>query len=119
MSLDSLTLKIEGLFRDLCRNYSVATSRHKQDNSQRNIALEKDIGALLREDAITELFDEDDLLFFKFLLVEKVGYNLRHKIAHSLLPFQGYSWSYMNLMILALLRLGKYDFAEEDEVCDS
>lgn len=120
LSLDSLTLKIEGLFRDLCRNYSVATSRHKQDNSQRNIALEKDIGALLREDAITELFDEDDLLFFKFLLVEKVGYNLRHKIAHSLLPFQGYSWSYMNLMILALLRLGKYDFAKvEDEVCDS
>lgn len=120
LSLDSLTLKIEGLFRDLCRNYSVATSRHKQDNSERNIALEKDIGALLREDAITELFDEDDLLFFKFLLVEKVGYNLRHKIAHSLLPFQGYSWSYMNLMILALLRLGKYDFAKvEDEVCDS
>lgn len=118
LGLDSLTLKIEGLFRDLCRNYSVATSRHKQDNSQRNIALEKDIGALLREDAITELFDEDDLLFFKFLLVEKVGYNLRHKIAHSLLPFQGYSWSYMNLMILALLRLGKYDFVEEDEVCD-
>ena len=61
LSLDSLTLKIEGLFRDLCRNYSVVTSRHKQDNSQRNIALEKDIGALLREDAITELFDEDDL----------------------------------------------------------
>lgn len=118
LSLDSLTLKIEGLFRDLCRNYSVTTSRHKQDNSQRNIVLEKDIGALLREDAITELFDEDDLLFFKFLLVEKVGYNLRHKIAHSLLPFQRYTWSYINLMILALLRLGKYDFVEEDEVCD-
>ena len=45
---------------------------------------------------------------------------MRHKIAHSLLPFQGYGWSYMNLMILALLRLGKYDFTkEDDEVCDS
>ena len=120
LSLDSLTLKIEGLFRDLCRLSGVTTSRQIQDNSGRNITREKDIDALLREDTVEELFDEDDLLFFKFLLVEKGGYNLRHKIAHSLLPFQGYGWSYMNLIILALLRLGKYDFAEvEDEVCDS
>ena len=116
LSLDSLTLKIEGLFRDLCQLSGVVTSRQKKDNSGRNITVEKDIDALLREEAVTKLFDEDDLLFFKFLLVEKAGYNLRHKIAHSLLPFQGYSWPYMNLMILALLRLGKYDFAEEDEV---
>ena len=119
LSLDSLTLKIEGIFRELCRLRDVVTSRQRQDDSGRSITLEKDIGALLREEAIKELFDEDDLLFFKFLLVEKSGYNLRHKIAHSLLPFQGYGWSYMNLIILALLRLGKYDFTEEDEVCDS
>ena len=115
LSLDSLTLKIEGLFRDLCQLSGVVTSRQKRDNSGRNITVEKDIDALLREDEIQKLFDEDDLLFFKFLLIEKAGYNLRHKIAHSLLPFRGYGWSYMNLIILALLRLGKYDFAEEDE----
>lgn len=115
LSLDSLTLKIEGLFRHLCQLNGVTTSRHKQDNSGRNIVQEKDIDALLREDVIQELFDEDDLLFFKFLLVEKCGYNLRHKIAHTLLPFHAYNWHYMNLMILALLRLGKYDFAQENE----
>ena len=115
LCLDSLTLKIEGLFRDMCQLSGVVTSRQRRDNSGRNVTLEKDIDALLREEAVTELFDEDDLLFFKFLLVEKAGYNLRHKIAHSLLPFQGYGWSYMNLMILALLRLGKYDFDEVDE----
>ena len=116
LSLDSLTLKIEGLFRDLCRLRGVATSRYRQDNSGRNIALEKDIDVLLREDEIQKLFDEDDLLFFKFLLVEKGGYNLRHEIAHSLMSFQDYNWVYMNLMILALLRLGKYDFTREDKV---
>ena len=119
LSLDSLTLKIEGLFRDLCQLSGVVTSRQKRDNSGRTITVEKDIDALLREDEIQTLFDEDDLLFFKFLLIEKAGYNLRHKIAHSLLPFRGYGWSYMNLIILALLRLGKYDFVEENEVCDS
>lgn len=121
LSLDSLTLKIEGLFRDLCRSSGVTTSRQRQDNSGRNITVEKDIDALLREDAIEGLFDEDDLLFFKFVLVEKAGYNLRHKIAHSLMSFQDYNWFYMNLMILVLLRLGKYNFAEvaEDEESNS
>ena len=118
LCLDSLTLKIEGLFRDLCRFSDVPTSRHRQDNLGRNIAIEKDIDTLLREDVIQELFDEDDLLFFKFLLVEKAGYNLRHKIAHTLLPFQAYNWHYTNLMILALLRLGKYDFVQENEEQD-
>ncbi len=114
LCLDSLTLKIEGLFRNLCRLSGVSTTYHRQDRAGRNIAQEKDIDMLLREEAIQDLFDEDDLLFFRFLLVEKVGYNLRHKIAHSLLPFHQYDVSYMNLMILALLRLGKYDLVQEN-----
>lgn len=114
LCLDSLTLKIEGLFRDLCHLSGVNTTYHRQDHAGRNIAREKDIDVLLREEAIQKLFDEDDLLFFKFLLVEKCGYNLRHDIAHSLLPFEMYNINYMNLMILALIRLGKYDFRQEN-----
>lgn len=116
LCLDSLTLKIEMLFRELCRVSGIPTTRHKQDRTGGHIALEKDIDTLLREEAIQKLFDEDDLLFFKFLLVEQCGYNLRHDIAHALLPFQEYTFSYMNLMILALLRLGKYDFAQQSHV---
>ena len=112
LCLDSLTLKIEGLFRDLCHVSGVPTTYHRQDHAGRNIAREKDIDVLLREETIQDLFDENDLFFFKFILVEKCGYNLRHDIAHSLLPFDGYHFANMNLMILALLRLGKYDFAQ-------
>lgn len=114
LCLDSLTLKIEGLFRELCHRSGVNTTYHGKDRDGRNISREKDINALLREEAIKKLFDEDDLLFFKFLLVEKSGYNLRHDIAHSLLPPEAYTYTYMHLMILALLRLGKYDFAQEN-----
>ena len=110
LSLDSLTLKIEGIFRDLCQLSGIAVSHQIKDNSGRNIVHEKDINALLHEDTIKKLFDEDDLLFFKFLLIEKSGYNLRNKIAHSLMSFQEYGYDYMHLVILALLRLGKYDF---------
>ena len=119
LGLDSLILKIEGLFRELCQLSGIATSHQKKDNSGRNITQEKDINALLHEDAIKKLFDEDDLLFFKFLLIEKSGYNLRHKIAHSLMSFQEYDCDYMHLVILALLRLGKYDFTRNnDELSD-
>ena len=119
LGLDSLILKIEGLFRELCQLSGIATFHQKKDNSGRNIAQEKDINALLHEDAIKNLFDEDDLLFFKFLLIEKSGYNLRHRIAHSLMSFQEYNCDYMHLVILALLRLGKYDFTRNnDELSD-
>lgn len=100
LCLDSLTLKIEGLFRDLCQRSDIITSVRKH---------KKDINALLHADAIKELFDEDDLLFFKFLLIERCGYNLSHNIAHALMSVQEYSFDYMHLVILALLRLGKCD----------
>ena len=115
LSLDSLTLKIEGLVRDLCRLHGAGTSRQKTDKSKRSIGQEKDINALLYEDAIKELFDKDDLLFFKFLLVEKLGYNLRNNIAHAMLLFPEYSVDYIHLVILALLRLGKYDFTQNND----
>lgn len=115
LSIDSLTLKIEGLIRDICQFSGVTTFYMTNDSKGRNIAREKDIHALLYEEPIKKLFDEDDLLFFKFLLVEKAGYNLRHKVAHSLLLLQEYSINYMHLLILALLRLGKYDFVKKED----
>jgi len=115
LSIDSLVLKIEGLLRDICKFAGVTTFYMKKDRKGRNIPREKDIGALLYEKPIKELFDEDDLLFFRFLLVEQAGYHLRHKIAHSLMLFQEYTIFYMHLLILALLRLGKYDFVKKED----
>jgi len=115
LSIDSLTLKIEGLFRDICTFSGVSTFYQTKDKKARNVVREKDLHALLYEEKIKELFDEDDLLFFRFLLVEQAGLNLRHRIAHSLLHFQEYSVDLMHLLILALLRIGKYDFVKEDK----
>ena len=114
MSIDSLTLKIEGLIRDICNFSGVATFTMKKDKLGRDIVREKDIRALLHEEKIKELFDEDDLLFFKFVLIEKAGYNLRHRVAHSLMIFQEYNMNFMLLLILALLKLGKFDFTKKE-----
>lgn len=110
LSIDSLTLKIEGMLRDMCHFSGVPTSYITKDSQGRRIAHEKDIHALLYEEAIKKLFDEEDLLFFRFLLVEKAGYNLRHKIAHSLMHYEGYDITYIHLLLISILKLGKYDF---------
>lgn len=115
LAIDSLTLKIEGLLRDMCELSGIATFYQTKDKKRRNIVREKDLHALLYEEKIKELFDEDDLLFFRFLLVEQPGFNLRHRIAHSLLYFQEYSVDLMHLLVLALLRIGKYDFVKENQ----
>jgi len=67
------------------------------------------LNALLHEEKMKQIFDEDELFFFKFVLVEKAGYNLRHRIAHSLMLFSEYQINYMHLLFLILLKLGKYD----------
>jgi hypothetical protein len=59
LSIDSLTLKIEGLIRDICQFSDITTFYMTQDSKGRNIAREKDIHALLYEEPIKELFDED------------------------------------------------------------
>jgi len=115
LSIDSLTLKIEGLVRDLCKICGVSTFYQTRDSKGRNIVREKDIHALLYEDKVRQLFDEDELLFFRFLLVEKAGYNLRHKVAHALMHFHEYSGMYMYLLIIALLKLGKYDLVRKTD----
>ena len=105
---DSLVLKLEGMVRELCRFCRVDTSYHTQDRQGRKVVREKDINVLLREEALQDLVGRDDLFFLKFLLVEKAGLNLRHRVAHSLLlPFQ-YSIVLAHFAFLAILRLSKY-----------
>lgn len=113
LPIDSLTLKIEGMLRDMCEFSGEATFFQTKDKKGRPLVRERDLHALLYKDKIKELFDEDDLLFFKYLLVEQAGLNLRHRIAHSLLYFREYNLDIMHLLIMALLRIGKYDITKK------
>jgi len=118
LAMDSLILKIEGLVRDICIFTGITTFFPIKDKQGRNIVREKDINWLLREDPIKAMFDEDDLLFFKFVLIEKAGLNLRHKIAHCLIEYSEYNISCMHLLLLVLFRIGKYDFVKTNETVE-
>lgn len=110
LCIDSLSVKIEGMLRDICEFIGITTFELKADKKERTISQEKDIHKLLYEPELAKLIDKDDLFFFKFLLIEKAGYNLRNKVAHSLMTFNDYNLDYMNLLIMAVLKLGKYNF---------
>ena len=109
LCIDSLALKIEGLLRDLLSRFGATTFYSTKDNKGRTIYREKDLNSLLHEENIKDWIDPDDLLLFKFVLVEKGGYNLRHKIAHSLILREEYHIDFFHLLLLILLRLAKFD----------
>lgn len=106
LAIDSLILKIEGILRDYCDDNGIITFFQRTDKTGTNIR-EKDLNALLHEPKLRDHFDEDELLLFKFVLVEKAGYNLRHKVAHSLITYADYDISVIHLLILIILRLSK------------
>jgi hypothetical protein len=107
---DSLGLKFEGMLREILTLKGISTTNiNYRDKGNRPVEREKDINALLHEQAIQDLVGEDDLLFYKFLFIEKMGYNLRHKIAHSLMILNEYTIEIGYLLFIAILRLSQYD----------
>lgn len=107
LCIDSLVIKIEGIIRDLCRYNGIITS--KSDKNDKRIKKEKDINELLHENKLKELLGEDDILFLKILLVERSGYNLRNKIAHSLIESNDYNIHNIHLLLLAILRISRFE----------
>lgn len=116
LEIDSLTLKFEGLLRDLLRLDDVPTFKQKGQGD--GLAEERYIGNLLdkHKDAMKRLFSQDDLLFLQFMFSEASGYDLRNRIAHCLMLAKDYSIDYMHLLLLALLRFSKYDLIQMDEL---
>ncbi|MFH1114025.1 MAG: DUF4209 domain-containing protein [Pseudomonadota bacterium] len=117
LAVDSLTLKLEGLIRDLCRSHGITTWSMREVSKGETVSSEKNLGKLLDDLEAGQQMDKDDLLFLKFLLVEQPGYNLRNRVAHALLMSPDeYHIDYCLLLLLALLRLGTYELGDYDHV---
>lgn len=111
LSIDSLTLKFEGVLRDFARHSNVSTTIM----GKKGVLREKYIEDLLADETIKKYFDENDLLFFNFLFVAKDGLNLRNNVAHSFYRFNNYSFPLFLLLICAFLRIGKYKLTFKKE----
>lgn len=112
LAIDSLTVKFEGLLRDLCRFQGVTTTFDKpesRDKPDRIVTHEKDVTQLLREPMLENRLSSGDLLFLKYLLVEHVGMNVRHKVAHCLMSSEDYDLGKAHLVFLGIMRLSKFN----------
>lgn len=110
LCVDSFVLKIEGIIRDLCKFNKIVTS--KPDKNNKLVKKEKNINDLLYENKLKKVLSIDELLFLRVLLIEQSGYNLRNRIAHSLIEPHDYTVYTANLLLFALLRLFKYEWKD-------
>ncbi len=106
---DSLTLKMEGLFRNFCERRNIPTSVGNKKGMQETL-----IHNILESDPIKEYFNEDDRLLFNYIFSNE-GMNLRNNVAHCFYMPEDYHLDRMLLLIAALLRLAKYDYEINEE----
>jgi hypothetical protein len=102
LCIDSLALKFEGLLRDFARVIGTDSLVNAKGRNR-----EAYIEELLLNEKIKAYFDEDDLLLFKYLFTFQ-GKNVRNNVAHSFYKFHHYKPELMILIIMAILRISKY-----------
>jgi hypothetical protein len=102
LCIDSLTLKLEGIFRDLSKLSAMNTVKHK-GGSLREVLIDE----LLAIKELNKIFTDDQIYFFKFLLTSH-GFNYRNSVAHSFLKPRDYGFHKAHLLILALLTMARF-----------
>ncbi|MFA5010547.1 MAG: DUF4209 domain-containing protein [Ignavibacteria bacterium] len=107
-AIDSLTLKIEYLLRYFCEELGIAT--YKDKNMELNLKEEKNIYDFLSDEKLKTSILQDDIFFIKYVLLSKMGKNLRHNVAHGLMDFHDYDSYYAILLICIIMKLSSYQF---------
>lgn len=104
---DSLVLKVEYLLREFCKKLEIST--FQENPKHPGIIMEKTLDILLNN--LKGKISDDDHFFIKFILTEKIGFNLRNRVAHGLMDNVDYNIEYPILATLIILKLGNYQFA--------
>lgn len=65
------------------------------------------LDSLLREPCLLQVFVEEDIEFFEYVLTSK-GLNIRNNVAHAFYIPQDYGITYATLVFLCILRLAKF-----------
>lgn len=106
--LDSLTMKFEGAFRQLCSLKGIIVTTETKEGQR-----EKFLHELIYDEEVAKKFEKEDILFFRFLY-SKHRLNLRTRIGYSFMVVNDYSTAGIHLVILSFIRLGRYDIKVPD-----
>lgn len=100
ISVDLLSIRFEGILRDMVGNYGGHVTKVERDNSLSQVLLD----SLLREPCLHEIFREEDMEFFEYVFTAK-GHNIRNNVAHAFYIPQDYGMVQATLVFLYILRL--------------
>lgn len=106
--IDSMTLKIEYILRNMCRKLDIPTFKYVGYDKEAMTAEEKPLTGLLFD--LKEFLREDDILLIRYLFNEKGGYNIRNQIAHGLVDGKEYGLDKALFAFSVLIRLTGYTF---------
>jgi len=114
-STDSLVTKTEYILRYFCKLADIPTFVDKRKNDHK-VKNEKNIDELLRSIKHSEEnktgFLEDHRKFIEYILTNKMGNNLRHRVAHGLMDAQEYTVTNPILLLNIILILSTYSFKQ-------
>ena len=78
LPVDILSIRFEGILRDMVGNYGGCVIKIGRGNSTSQALLDD----LLREPCLLQIFREEDIEFFEYVFTAK-GYNIRNNVAHA------------------------------------
>jgi len=102
-SIHILTFRFEAILRGVLYSLGVATSSTREGKTQ-----EKPLDVILSEEKIRAGLGEDIVTFLDWFLIDKLGFNLRHKVAHSLLEYEHFRKDTNLLVIYTLLLFTRF-----------
>jgi len=107
--IDSLTLKIEGIIRDLIALFKIDGLDTFCFDRNNNFKW-KNINSYLYDEKINQIIQENDLWFLRYFLIDY--HNIRNRTAHSLMFLGEYGIYNMIMLFVIILRLSKYAVKE-------
>ena len=110
LPVDVLSIRFEGILRDMVGDYGGRVIKIGRDNSTSQALLDD----LLREPCLLQIFRKEDIDFFEYVFTAK-GYNIRNNVAHAFYIPKDYGIIEATLVFLCILRLTMFRPKAEKE----
>ena len=111
--VDILSIRFEGILRDMVGIYGGCVTKVGRDNSTSQALLDD----LLREPCLLQVFRKEDIEFFEYVFTAK-GYNIRNNVAHAFYIPKDYGMIEATLVFLCILRLTMFRPKSEEDASE-
>lgn len=113
LPVDILSIRFEGILRDMVGIYGGCVTKVGRDNSTSQALLDD----LLREPCLLQVFRKEDIEFFEYVFTAK-GYNIRNNVAHAFYIPKDYGIIEATLVFLCILRLTMFRPKGEEDASE-